>query len=500
MTTASGLDGGAGPRSTDADPAQVHLYLGDGTDRALLTDWLSPRYEVSVGTPDDLPAEPAGDLWLVNRAGIDRHAERLLAVKARSDPTFFPLLLISQTNRAPPASSTDALAVVDDIVEIPVHKAVLDARLSNLLERRHASARLADRERALRETVADLGRKERAMDTAPVGITITDPDQPDNPAVYVNDAFERITGYSAGDVRGRNLRMLQGSATATGPVATLEEAIDREEPVSTTLVNYRKDGTRFWNRVDVAPVYDESDALSAYVGFQTDVTEEQIRKQRLTVLNRVLRHNLSNSLNVITGMAEMLIDEHPGEDVPGELRTIQQTAEDLIELGETAGHVDRTLEWCRTTDRTIDLGETLRTACATVAEAHPRAAVDVTITDGPWLVDGAGLGGAFAELLRNAVEHNPDPVGRVRATVGPTPGRSAHVEVRIEDDGPGIPDHIAAMLDEGTETPLTHGDGLGLWLVYWIVALLGGTVRIGDGIEGGGAVILSLPAGTTGDS
>ncbi|PSQ17112.1 hypothetical protein BRD00_08775 [Halobacteriales archaeon QS_8_69_26] len=114
--------------------------------------------------------------------------------------------------------------------------------------------------------------KERAMDEAPVGITISDPSLPDNPLIYVNDAFERTTGYSREEVLGTNCRFLQGEETARGPIREMAEAIDAEEPVSVELVNYRKDGEKFWNKVDIAPLRNEAGEVTHYVGFQTDVT------------------------------------------------------------------------------------------------------------------------------------------------------------------------------------------------------------------------------------
>ncbi|MFB6269299.1 MAG: PAS domain-containing protein [Halobacterium sp.] len=136
----------------------------------------------------------------------------------------------------------------------------------------------ADVVAAARAVDVDEALKERAMDEAPVGITISDPSLPDNPLVYVNDAYERLTGYSREDVIGRNCRLLQGPETREEPVAEMRRAIEAEERVSVELRNYRKDGTEFWNRVDVAPVYEDGD-LSHFVGFQTDVTRRVLAEQ-----------------------------------------------------------------------------------------------------------------------------------------------------------------------------------------------------------------------------
>jgi len=114
--------------------------------------------------------------------------------------------------------------------------------------------------------------KERAIDEAPVGITIADNTLPDQPLVYVNDAFVAMTGYSKPEALGRNCRYLQGPRTDSEAVATLREAIRAGESASVELLNYRRDGSTFWNRVDVAPI-EQNGEITHYVGFQSDITE-----------------------------------------------------------------------------------------------------------------------------------------------------------------------------------------------------------------------------------
>ncbi|EMA59447.1 PAS domain S-box protein [Halorubrum kocurii] len=123
--------------------------------------------------------------------------------------------------------------------------------------------------------------KLRAMDEAPIGITLADPEQEDNPIVYANDEFTALTGYERPEVLGRNCRFLQGEGTDDEQVAALREAIDDREPVAVELRNYRKDGTEFWNRVRVAPMFDADGDLDLFVGFQDDVTERKRYEQRL---------------------------------------------------------------------------------------------------------------------------------------------------------------------------------------------------------------------------
>jgi PAS domain S-box-containing protein len=127
----------------------------------------------------------------------------------------------------------------------------------------------------------NLAAKEQAMDEAPIGILLTDPHQEDNPIIYANDEFTELTGYEKRDVIGRNCRFLQGDATADEPVQKLRTAVDNRESVTVELRNYRKDGTEFWNRVRVAPLFDDDGEIDLFVGFQDDITERKQYEEQL---------------------------------------------------------------------------------------------------------------------------------------------------------------------------------------------------------------------------
>ncbi|WP_435097688.1 PAS domain-containing protein [Halorubrum sp. N11] len=134
------------------------------------------------------------------------------------------------------------------------------------------------------ERQAELRMKTRAMDNAPIGITISDPSADDNPLIYANDQFCDQSGYEKSEVLGRNCRYPQGEGTDPEAVDRIRRAIRDQEPVTETLRNYRKSGTMFWNRLTVAPVKDEQGRLKNYVGFQEDVTESVERDQAMAKL------------------------------------------------------------------------------------------------------------------------------------------------------------------------------------------------------------------------
>lgn len=126
------------------------------------------------------------------------------------------------------------------------------------------------------------------LDTTITGITLSDPDLEDNPIVYANEAFELMSGYDREEILGKNCRFLQGTDRDQHAIAELREAIARHQEITVTLRNYRKDGSMFYNRLTVRPLFDRQGELIYYLGVQHDVTNELEAERELTRLNALL--------------------------------------------------------------------------------------------------------------------------------------------------------------------------------------------------------------------
>lgn len=133
-----------------------------------------------------------------------------------------------------------------------------------------------------------LELKDRALAASAEGITIADATKPGNPLIYVNAGFERLTGYSAEEVLGRNCNFLQGPETSSGALEALRAAIHDRREITLQLLNYRKDGSLFWNRLSITPVRDASGAVTHFIGVQSDVTAEILAKEELHRTNQQL--------------------------------------------------------------------------------------------------------------------------------------------------------------------------------------------------------------------
>jgi diguanylate cyclase (GGDEF)-like protein/PAS domain S-box-containing protein len=114
------------------------------------------------------------------------------------------------------------------------------------------------------------------------GITISDFSLPDNPLIFVNPAFERMTGYLGEDVEGKNCRYLQGSdKDQEGQLNIIREAINQKQPCLVTFRNYRKDGSMFWNELSMSPIFDADGKITHYLGIQKDITNKVLIEERL---------------------------------------------------------------------------------------------------------------------------------------------------------------------------------------------------------------------------
>jgi len=239
--------------------AQDSLFLID-IDGEFTVERVNPAYEAATGrSADQLRGRTPQEILGEQQGAIAERRYR------------------DCVERREPLEYTEQLRFDGELTqwETRIAPVVLDSSVKYIVG---ATRDVAEREERQRE----LRLLQQAINDADTGITLSDPSQDDNPLVYVNDAYEELTGYSAEETLGRNCRYLQGEDTEPERVAALRDAINEEEPVTVELRNYRKDGTEFWNRLTVTPIYDDDGTLVRYLGTQQDATERKERERRLT--------------------------------------------------------------------------------------------------------------------------------------------------------------------------------------------------------------------------
>jgi len=144
-----------------------------------------------------------------------------------------------------------------------------------------------------------LRLRDRAIAASSNGIIIADASIPNGPIIYVNPAFERMTGYSADEVIGQNFRLFQSADIDQDSLQDLSTAMQAGKDCTLTLRNYRKDGSLWWNELNISPVYDADGTLTHYIGIQTDITERKQTETALLVSQQKLQYLLSSSPAVI---------------------------------------------------------------------------------------------------------------------------------------------------------------------------------------------------------
>ena len=177
-------------------------------------------------------------------------------------------------------------------------------------------------------TVAEPGLDQRgtvffaALQMTRMPMILTDPREEDNPIVFANQAFLDLTGYEESEVVGRNCRFLQGPDTDRETVRALREAVGAQEAISTEVLNYRRDGSPFWNAVFVAPVYDEDGTLIYFFASQLDVTRRRASEQAFRQAQKMeaigqltagLAHDFNNLLQVVAGNLDIVLADDLNE-------------------------------------------------------------------------------------------------------------------------------------------------------------------------------------------
>lgn len=297
--------------------------------------------------------------------------------------------------------------------------------------------------------------------------------------VELNDVAERTLDTTASDVVGTTLEHL-----LEVPLADLR---------ATDTVALQSITGRVLLEPTVSELTDQHGQCLGYAIVLRDVTARTTRQQRLDVLNRVLRHNLRNDMTLVLGHAQRLRENVADPDLAESADDIVRVGEELTSLSEDIREIDRLMEVPGTAQgeiRFLPLAESVLRA----AVADSAATYECDVPDGV-VVEGSEelLELVLTNLVENGIEHNDREAPRVEVHATYESARQYPLVVSCLDDGPGIPPMERQAIERGTETPLQHGSGLGLWAVRWAVTRLGGELDVERREPRGTAVTIRLP-------
>jgi PAS domain S-box-containing protein len=333
-----------------------------------------------------------------------------------------------------------------------------------------------------------------AIEMTRMPMILTDPNQPDNPIAFANRAFQDLTGYEPEEIIGRNCRFLQGAQTDRAQVAELRQAIAERRAISVEIINYKRDGTPFWNGVYIAPVYDKAGKLLYFFASQLDITRRRTSEQAFRQAQKMesigqltagLAHDFNNLLQVVLGN----IENAKGRAADDRQRRSLENAGAAAERG--AKLTRQLLAFARKTrlePKLVDLNalvdgfsEMIETTLGARNELRVSAQRRLPAVN----VDPTHLEMALLNVLINARDAMPGggsvtiSTATKQVEANGLPG-GRYVALEVADTGQGMPPQV---LERATEPFFTTkrsglGTGLGLAMAHGFTQQSGGRLEI----------------------
>ncbi|MCW2351519.1 MULTISPECIES: PAS domain-containing protein [unclassified Sphingobium] len=359
-----------------------------------------------------------------------------------------------------------------------------------------------------------------AIEMTRMPMILTDPNLPDNPIVFANKAFLDLTLYEESEIIGRNCRFLQGAETDRERIAELRDAVARHESIALEILNYRRDGTPFWNAVFIGPVYDVSGKLLYFFASQLDVTKrretEQVLRQAQKMeaigqLTAGLAHDFNNLLQVIGGSLELASNRIEDERAGRHIENAQHAAARGAKLtGQLLAFARKT----RLTPRSVDVSDCVQ-SFVHVLESALGSDIELHLSLRRGLprihVDPDQFEMAVLNIVMNAKDAMRGAGGLVTITTGKLhlngdaaarqlpPGD--YISLEVTDEGEGMPAHVAQRATEPffTTKPTGQGTGLGLAMASGFLQQSRGRLEIESEQGVGSTIRLLFPVSVQND-
>ncbi|RQG89010.1 PAS domain S-box protein [Natrarchaeobius halalkaliphilus] len=323
------------------------------------------------------------------------------------------------------------------------------------------------------------------------GITIHDPES--GAVLNVNSRLEQLYGYSTAELR----EMTVEDYTAPSTTFTQEKAVHRiraaanGSPQTFDWKIERANGEYRWVTVQLTRT--EIEDVPYVLAEINDVTEYRAREHLLRLLNRVIRHNLRNDMNVLLGYADRVKGAIENEQVEKEIDTILDIATEVGSLSDSLDQIENVVQPDATHREPTNLRNLAQMHAVQAKSEYPSADITVNLNSGVWVSADRSLEHAIENAIENAVEHNDRDPPKVEITTETDPRNGLGI-ISIADNGPSIPDvEIDVLRDESIVDSTYHGSGVGLWVIKWCVDSLGGELAFEENTPRGNTVRIGLP-------
>ncbi len=375
------------------------------------------------------------------------------------------------------------------------------ARLVPAVERELREAEVRrERKRAEKE----LTRLAAAVEAAADAIVITEPAR--GAILYVNPAFEKITGYAREEAVGRNLHMLDSGSHDDTFYRDLRETLNRDGVWSGRLVNKKKDGTLYQEDCTYAPVKSESGEIINFISIKRDVTEKvrlESIAQTISTMNSIgyifsgVRHEIGNPVNTIGMTLGILTEKLETMDLLTLRKHVDRMTAEISKIDYLLQGLKTFNMFERPEPQTVEMADFMNKFMALAQEDFAKKEIRIESTVDRKAVSVYADPRALQQVLLNvftnaadALNGRKDPKISVRATK-----EAGMVRIRVEDNGCGIAvDRLSDVL-KPFYTTKTHGTGLGLMIIKKLLAGMNGTMEIASREGIGTCVDVFIPAG-----
>ncbi len=469
---------------------RIAISIEDLTHRRLL-DGAAAQLHLQVAIMDAAELQAAEltefELILASQPEAQKLQNRMANSPLYSDGVYPAVISVLSPDLTP--VPLQGFPPTDGSIYLPQDPSSLVAQISVVLYAHRAFAKRYE------TAMEELHLNRRIFKSVTSGISVADATQPDMPLVYVNPAFEVMTGYSLESVVGRNCRFLQRDERDQPGLAVLRQGIAERRQVTVTLRNYRKDGSCFWNELFISPIRNREGELTHYVGIQNDISarmefEAALRQsEKLAAVGRLaasIAHEINNPLESVMNLLYLAINEQD----PAMLKHYLQEADN--EVKRIAIITTQSLRFYRqnTRPQAVDCDDLL-TSVLELYEPKLNRFNIITVHDrrahAPVVCMESEIRQVLSNIVRNAIDAMRADTGklevRTRVKTDWKSGRRG-VALTLADTGSGIaPDVVKKLYTAFFTTKGDAGTGLGLWVSANIVERHQGRLLVRSSVD-----------------
>jgi PAS domain S-box-containing protein len=350
-----------------------------------------------------------------------------------------------------------------------------------------------------------------AVEMTRMPMVVTDPNLPDNPIVFANNAFLDLTGYDEGEVLGRNCRFLQGPDTDRATVAEVRKALSEQRAVAVDLLNYKADGEPFWNALFIGPIFDRDGTLLYFFASQMDISERRgmqeanLQAQKMEAIGQLsagMAHDFNNLLQVINGNLELALLTSGAS--PKSIEPIRRAQRATMQAGKLTQQLLSFARKQRLEQKDVNLNSlVIDFSDMLVRTLGERVELRLDLKPGlpPCTLDTTYLEMALLNVVINARDAMPGGgVVTVGTTLTSQPRRGAnklppgeYVSICVGDEGVGMAPDVVRRATEPFFTTKGLGTGLGLAMVHGFVQQSHGRLEIDSEPGRGTTVRMTFP-------